>query len=32
MVVSPSNRMKNEHDMDSGAKIQCKCYREDGSK
>jgi hypothetical protein len=30
VVVSPSNRMKNENG--SGAKIQCKCYREDGSK
>ncbi|KAK2406429.1 disease resistance protein DSC1 [Trifolium repens] len=29
VVVSPLNRMKNEHG--SGAKIQCKCYREDGS-
>ena len=29
VVVSPSNGMKNERG--SGAKIQCKCYREDGS-
>ncbi|XP_058743512.1 disease resistance protein RPV1-like [Vicia villosa] len=30
VVISPSNRMKNEDG--SGAKIQCKCYREDGNR
>nr|WIL60047.1 nodulation protein [Melilotus officinalis] len=29
-VISPSNGMKSEHD--GGAKIQCKCYTEDGNR
>jgi hypothetical protein len=30
VVISPSNRMKNE--QGNGAKIQCKCYGEDGNR